>query len=256
MSTVAIMAGGRSERMRLTTGHTHKALVCVLGIPMLERNLLALVSQGFSDIIVVFNSQEHAIREYILERGIKLARAHSARVRCYEEEVPLGTIGAAGMLLCNSEPLLVVNVDNLTTLDLRGFRDHHLDTNATLSIATHYHHFQIPFGEVIVQEGLITEYREKPSFSVHLSSGTYILSSRARASISKGTRTDIPELVCRLRNHGERIVSFEHTAPWIDVNDGVSLRAAELLIKKNSEQFNTLLTPNPVRVSTSTEMLP
>lgn len=241
MCTVLVMAGGRSERMRVTSGRTHKALVHVLGVSMIERNLLALLAQGFRKLVVAVNPQEHEVIKYVRERGTSLAERQGASLRCYEEEVPLGTIGAAGHLECHSEPLLVVNVDNLSTLDLNEFVKHHLQVAAALSIATHFEPFRIPFGEVIVHDGLITEYREKPTLSVHLSSGTYVLSERARSYIPKNCRTDVPRLFALLRERGERIVSFEHNAPWIDVNDAASLERAEQLIQQNIAQFQQLL---------------
>jgi NDP-mannose synthase len=234
------MAGGRSERMRSTAGRTHKALVRVLGLPMIERNLLGLLAQGFRDITVAVNALEHDVRNYVLQRGTTLARMRNASLACYTEELPLGTIGVAGHLQCGSAPLVVINVDNLTTLDLKAFVDHHARTKAALSIATHFEPIRVPFGEVVVQDGHITEYLEKPTFSVHLSSGTYVLSRRARSLIQKDCRTDIPGLFERLRERGERIVAFEHNAPWIDVNDATSLERAERLIEEHSKEFERL----------------
>jgi NDP-sugar pyrophosphorylase family protein len=241
MCTALVMAGGRSERMRLTTGRIHKALVPVLGVPMIERNLLALLAQGFRNLVVAVNPQEREVIEYVRGRGANLAKLQGAALRCYEEEVSLGTIGAAGDLECRSEPLLVVNVDNLSTLNLNEFVQHHQHVAAALSIATHFEPFRIPFGEIVVRDGLITEYREKPTFSVHLSSGTYVLSERARSYIPKKCRTDVPGLFALLRERGERVVSFEHHAPWIDVNDAASLERAEQLIQQNIEEFEPLL---------------
>lgn len=237
MCTVLIMAGGRSERMRLTTGRTHKALVPVLGIPMIDRNFTSLLAQGFKDLVVAVSAQEHEIIEYLRQGGANLVRAQGAVLRYYEEEVPQGTIGAAGNVECHSEPLLVVNVDNLTTLDLNAFVKHHVQSAAALTIATHFEPFRIPFGEVDVEGGMITKYLEKPTFSVHLSSGTYVLSSCARAYIGKNRRTDAPTLFAMLRDGGERVVAFEHSAPWIDVNDAASLEKAEQLIMQNSKEF-------------------
>ena len=237
MCTVLIMAGGRSERMRLTSGGTHKALVAVLGIPLIDRNLMSLLAQGFKRMVVAVSAEEHAITEYVHKRWANLAGARGASLHCYEEEQPQGTIGAAGSVQCDSEPLLVVNVDNLTTLDLNAFVKHHVQSSSAFSVATHFEPFRIPFGEVVVENGLITEYREKPTFSVHLSSGTYVLSSRARSYIPKSGRTDIPTLFALLRDSGERLVSFEHSAPWIDVNDAASVEKAELLISQHSAAF-------------------
>ena len=241
MCTALIMAGGRSERMRSTAGQTHKALISVLGIPMIERNLLALFAQGFRDVVVAVNFRERDVLDYVNGQATKLAHERGAALRCHTESAPLGTIGAAGSVQCDSDPLLVVNVDNLTTLNLRAFVAHHVKERAVLSIATHIELFPIPFGEVVVQNGLVTEYREKPTISVRLSSGTYVLSQRARSFIAKDCRTDLPSLFALLLSHGERIVSYEHSAPWIDVNDAASLDKAENLIGQYSSEFERLL---------------
>ena len=241
MCTAIIMAGGRSERMRSTAGQTHKALISILGVPMIERNLLALFAQGFRDVIVAVSSRERDVLDYVNGRATKLAHRCGAALRCYIEVAPLGTIGAAGAVQCDSDPLLVVNVDNLTTLDLREFVDHHVRERAILSIATHVELFPVPFGEVVVQHGLVTEYREKPTISIRLSSGTYVLSREARSHIAKDCRTDLPSLFALLRERGERIVSYGHRAPWIDVNDAASLDKAESLIGQHSSEFGHLL---------------
>src|SRR5580698_2252505 len=176
MCTAVIMAGGRSERMRATAGAAHKALVPVLGVSLLERNIVSLLNYGFREIFVAVSSSEHEVIDYIQERGTTIAGLKNVQLRLYEEEKPLGTIGVAGVLECGSEPLLVVNVDNLTTLDLRALVSHHRKTSASLTIATHVESFRVPFGEVVVRVGQVTEYREKPAFDILLSSGTYVLS--------------------------------------------------------------------------------
>jgi NDP-sugar pyrophosphorylase family protein len=245
MCTAIIMAGGRSERMRSTAGKTHKALISVLGVPMIERNLLALFAQGFRDVIVAVSSRERDVVDYVNGRATKLARRFGSALHCYIEVVPLGTIGAAGSVQCDSDPLLVVNVDNLTTLNLREFVNHHVRERAILSIATHIELFPVPFGEVVVQDGLVTEYREKPTLSIRLSSGTYVLSQEARSCIAKDCRTDLPSLFALLRARGERIASYGHSAPWIDVNDAASLDKAESLIEQHSSEFGRLLSNTP-----------
>jgi NDP-sugar pyrophosphorylase family protein len=227
--------------MRSTVNQTHKALVDVLGVPMIERNLLALLAQGFRDVIVAVNCREREVLDYVNGRATQLAHRRGATLRCQIETTPLGTIGATGSAQCDSDPLLVVNVDNLTTLNLRAFVDHHMKERAVLSIATHLEVFPIPFGEVVVQDGLVREYREKPTISIRLSSGTYVLSQVARSFIAKDCRTDLPSLFALLRARSERIVSYEHSAPWIDVNDARSRDNAESLIREHSSAFASLL---------------
>src|SRR5438105_8918056 len=95
MATALIMAGGSSLRMRASLGRQHKALVEVLGLSMLERNLLAILSCGFRDIFVAISAKEKALIAFARGRAARLAHASGARFRILLERHPLGTIGAA-----------------------------------------------------------------------------------------------------------------------------------------------------------------
>jgi hypothetical protein len=46
MASALAMEGGRSSRMRLGTAAAHKAIVPILGVPLLERNLNALIARA------------------------------------------------------------------------------------------------------------------------------------------------------------------------------------------------------------------
>src|SRR5438128_1927629 len=140
-----IMAGGRSERMRATAGPLHKALVPVLGVPLLERNIRVLLSEGFQDIVVAISNAEPSIAQYVNGAGRTLAQSCRARLEILWEETPLGTIGAARTAIGNANVLLIVNVDNLTALPLRAFVKFHCDRGAALTIAAHQEPFQLPF---------------------------------------------------------------------------------------------------------------
>jgi len=237
MSAAVIMAGGQSERMRATLGPHHKALVPVLGMPMLERNLCKLLSAGFDDIVVAVSIHEPEIADFVRTRGRALAKAQHATIECLIERQPLGTIGVAGALRDRADALLVVNVDNLTALDLKGLVYHHRRAGAAFTIATHLEPFRIPFGEVSVCDGRILQYLEKPVRYIQVSSGTYVLGSRACKLLPSDRRTDIPQLFTALVEHRESIAAFAHQAAWIDVNDAAAVQKAEQLICAHPQAF-------------------
>jgi len=224
-----IMAGGRSERMRATAGPLHKALVPVLGMPLLERNLRVLLSEGFRDIVVAISKAEPQIGEF-LDALRPIANSHGAHLQILWEETPLGTIGAARPAIAGADTLLVVNVDNLTALPLRAFVEFHCEQLAELTIAAHEEHFQIPFGELDLCGHHVRRYIEKPLKPIWISSGTYVLSRAACELIPEGQRTDVPQLVSALIATGEHIAAFRHNSAWIDVNHAEAVKKAETLI--------------------------
>jgi mannose-1-phosphate guanylyltransferase len=238
MSSALIMAGGKSERMRNTLGPAHKALVPILGVPLLERNLCKLLSSGIYDIVVTIAADEPEIETFVCTRGRTLASSVGASLECFMEDRPLGTIGAAGAFSDRADALLIVNVDNLTAIDLDALRQHHRQTNAALTIAVHWEDFRIPFGEVSVSGGRILQYLEKPTRRIRISSGTYVLSPKACNLLSPHCTTDVPELFDALVKSGESVAAFEHAGPWIDVNDATAVGKAEKLILENAEAFD------------------
>ena len=237
MTVALIMAGGRSERMRASSGPQHKALVRVHGLSLLERNLHTLLSHGFRDIFIAISAHEPELHAYVADCGQRLVAARGARLERLVEDVPLGTIGIARQLKARAEAILVVNVDNLTALNLRQLADHHLESRAAFTIATHVEPFQIPFGEVTLDDGLVTEYREKPVRRIRVSSGTYVLAARACELINPVGPTGVPQLFAALLARGERISAFEHAAPWVDVNDAAAIKQAEQLIRDHANDF-------------------
>lgn len=231
------MAGGRSSRMRACLGRTHKALVKVLGLSMLERNLLTLLSHNVREIFLAIGCGERSLLAFAQGRAHKIAHAGGAELKVFIEETPLGTIGATKAIETASDDLLVVNVDNLTSLDLTALVEHHRETNAALTIATHIEPFQVPFGQVSIENGQIVGYAEKPVIPVSLCSGAYVLSRNTRLNLPSGKPIGAPELVNILLGAKQKVSAFCHSSPWIDVNDSSSLDKAEEVIMANFESF-------------------
>jgi NDP-sugar pyrophosphorylase family protein len=230
MTTALIMAGGRGERMRAAGSSTPKPLVPIRGVPLLERNLLALLHSGFQDIVVAVPAHTQTIADFVRGRCSALAASQGAHLGLFEETTALGNIGAAAEVEHRDGELLVVYTDNLTSLDLNALVRHHGRAGAALTSAVHFEPFPIPFGEVEVQDGLIVAYHEKPERRILVSSGLFVLSPTAIAHIPRGRSTGVSWLANRLLAAGEKVAAFPHDAPWVDVNDLAAIRRAEQLV--------------------------
>ena len=215
--------------MRAGGDPQHKALVRVAGIPMLDRNLMALRGYRFHDIAISVNRRETELTRHI-ERLAHDTRFAQMAIRTVVETKPLGTIGAARVAHRGSGPLLVVNADNLTLLDLRAFVEHHVQRRAAMTIASHDESMRLAFGELRVESGDVLEYLEKPVHRYRVSSGTYVLGPDAIALIEADESIGIPALFERVRAHGLRVSEYFHQAPWIDVNDRESVRRADEMV--------------------------
>jgi NDP-sugar pyrophosphorylase family protein len=224
-----IMAGGQSTRMRAGGCSTHKALRIVRGFSLLEHNLRNMLRFGVRDIRVAISDSELELSAWLSSKKMELARTTGIEFEILREETPLGTIGVARQLAALGQNVVVVNVDNLCDLDLRGLLEFHIMESAALTIATHDEMFRIPFGQIKKHHERLIEYREKPSLAVTISSGIYVLHPRAMHHIPASDRTDVPMLVTRLVDCGELVACYQHATSWIDVNDEDTLAEAEVL---------------------------
>ena len=224
-----IMAGGRSERMRAGGSRQHKGLRTVLGMPLIEWNLRALLRFGFGQLFVAVNARERELATWIDSHGRALAQSQSARLEILVEAEPLGTIGAVASLPREIDDAVIVNVDNLTSLDLKELAHYHRELRAAATIATHVQPFPIPFGMLELAEQRVIAYREKPTLSIPISSGTYVLHRRAIDRVPAGRRLDVPALIEALLQAGEAVFAYPHQEPWIDVNDEAALAHAQQL---------------------------
>lgn len=232
-----IMAGGWGERMRSSGRATPKPLIAVRGVPLLERNLLRLLSSGFRDVVVATPTASPDVGEYVRTRAQRLAGFFRARVELLIETTRLGNIGAAAETTVDDDGLLVVYADNLTGLDLRAIVAHHREAAAPFTSAVHLEPFAIPFGEVQVQGAKIVAYTEKPVHRIPISSGVFVLGPTAVALLPRNQRTEVASLASRLLAAGLPIEAFVHNAPWIDVNDAAAVARAEALIASHPDVF-------------------
>jgi len=232
-----IMAGGRSERMRSTNGPLHKALVTVGGETLIDRNVRLLLANGVDRIVVVLAETESELRAHVDSRSREIVRSRGAVLEKFVETHALGNIGVVAEL---SEPgcdLAVLYVDNLCPIDLRAMVALHRSTDAALTIATHVWNLRNPFGELVVTDGRIEEYREKPVRPVRISSGTCVVAPAGAAAIPRGKPFGASELFAELHRRGLRVSAYEHGEPWIDVNDAAAIREAEDLVREHAARF-------------------
>lgn len=135
MKQAVILAGGKGTRLKERLGDLPKPLVSVLGIPLLERQILSLKAEGISDVIILVNHKADAIIRFCNEKenwGIKL--------NCIDDgEVPRGTAGAVLSILNQLDELfLVVYGDTLFNIDfVRFFRFHEAGINIAASLFLH-----------------------------------------------------------------------------------------------------------------------
>jgi NDP-sugar pyrophosphorylase family protein len=113
----------------------------------------------------------------------------------------------------------VVNADNVTSLDLAGIVAAHRATAAAMTLAVHDEPFLMPFGEITVDGDRVTDYVEKPTYRICISSAVTVLGPPAVALVEPGEDVGLPVLARRVLDAGMVLSAHHHEADWADVND-------------------------------------
>lgn len=207
------MAGGLGSRLRPLTDEVPKPLLPIGGRPILELILRQLRSAGVDEVYISVGYKAELIRSYISD-----GRRLGIRVRYVDEPTPLGTAGALGYVKADvCGPLLVMNGDILTKLDFRAFHEGHVAASAAVTLGVREDQYQIPFGLVETQNGLVSQIREKPVQRYLVSAGIYVMSREAIECVAPGVRLDVPDLINDVVARGERVRYHVIREKWIDI---------------------------------------
>jgi len=176
-----VIAGGRGERLKPLTDSVPKSMVEVLGKPLLEYHLRWLKKFGVTHAVLLIGYLGEVVKDNFLD-GSKIGMEISYNI----EDSPLGRGGALrqGFAHVPSTERLVVatNGDVISHQDLSDivFRHNTSKCLATIMLAP----LISPFGIVDTDDdGLVTEFREKPRLPHWVNGGVYVFNREIEAML-------------------------------------------------------------------------
>ena len=129
-----ILAGGKGTRLASRLAGAPKPLVDVLGVPLLERQLVQLADAGFDRAVILVNHRADLIERYCDARDDR-----RLSITLIDDGEPAGTAGAVFRALPRlDDEFLVVYGDTLFDLDFARFqRFHDADRGAAATLFLH-----------------------------------------------------------------------------------------------------------------------
>lgn len=227
MQTI-ILAGGRGIRLDPFSRILPKPLFPIGDKPIAEILVQQLKLAGAKEIIMCLGYLADLIKLYFQDGSY-----YGLTIRYSVETNPLGTAGPLRMISDLEDNFLVVNGDELTTLDFKALYEHHLAMKADMTVAVHKKAVTSSFGVLEAKEGQITAYSEKPTMDYWASMGIYVINKRILSIIPENERFDMPDLVQRLLLNHAKVVSYESNDLWFDIGTIADLEKAK-------EQFRCL----------------
>lgn len=156
---VVIMAGGRGTRIAELFPDIPKPLIPVDGMPILEREIRSLASQGFKDIILTVGYLADKIIAYFGD-GSQLG----VKIDYFVEETPLGNAGALFQLKkkIGEEPFFLLNADAAFDVDFNRMLDFHKKHGGLVTLFTHPNSHPYDSGLIIAnKDGNVEKWLSK-----------------------------------------------------------------------------------------------
>ena len=143
---VVLMAGGRGTRISELYPNIPKPLIPIDNIPVLEREIISLRDQGFTDIILTIGYMAEKIQEYF-GNGEKWG----VKIEYFVEEKPLGNAGAL-FFLDLKEDFLLLNADAVFDVDFNRMVEFHKQHSGLVTLFTHPNSHPYDSGLIIAGE--------------------------------------------------------------------------------------------------------
>lgn len=214
MPCAIILAGGQGQRLQPHTTDKPKCMVSLLGNPLVSYQMNLLSLYGFRKVIICCGFKHEVLQAYLGDGS-----SHNIQVDYLVEDRPLGRGGALKSALkrldANNEPVLALNGDIVTNVNLTELVDFHKRTKAMATILSVP--LKSPYGILACNEGsFATSFREKPELPYWINGGVYVLNREVLDSLpDQGDHED--STFPRLASEGTLAV-FKSRAFWQPVD--------------------------------------
>ena len=198
------MAGGRGTRISKLFPDIPKPLIPIQGIPVLEREIISLRDQGFTDIVLTIGYMAEKIKEYFGD-GSKLG----VSISYFVEEKPLGNAGAL-FFLDLKEDFLLLNADAVFDVDFNRMVEFHKRHGGLVTLFTHPNSHPYDSGLIIagengdVEKWLAKEderplyYKNRVNAGLHvISPKTLEMSGIKKEDIGDGRKVDLDRQILK-----------------------------------------------------------
>lgn len=176
---VVLMAGGRGTRISELFPDIPKPLIPIDDVPVLEREIISLRDQGFTDIILTIGYMAEKIKGYF-----GTGEKWGVKISYFVEDRPLGNAGAL-FFLDLQEDFLLLNADAVFDVDFNRMVEYHREKGGLVTLFTHpnshpYDSALIIAGENGCVEKWLAIEDERPEFYKNrVNAGLHVISPKA-----------------------------------------------------------------------------
>jgi len=228
-----IMAGGLGLRLRPLTENLPKPMLPVGGKPLMELVIEQLQQIGIRRVNVTTHYKPEKISDHFGDGSL-----FGIELNYINEDKPLGTGGALGLIDAPKETMLVINGDILTQVDFRAMLAYHQEKRAVLTVGVRQYDIKVPYGVVECEGSRICALKEKPQMHFLVNAGVYLLEPKVYEFIPKHEHFNMTDLIQWLLDSDHIVTSFPIYEYWLDIGKLADYKQAQNDIQQQ-ENFNS-----------------
>jgi mannose-1-phosphate guanylyltransferase len=236
---LVILAGGKGTRGKPFTDYFPKAMIPIEGRPLIDYIVKYASSFGFINEIIIladYNGLGNQIRRYFEDRKT----IHGKKIK-FVQDSNSGTGGDLihlSTILKKDQDFILWFVDNFCAIDLGKMYKFYKQKKSIACIATRRYRKE-ETGYAKVEDGLITEFQEKPLITMPMAEclGIYILDTKIMKTIrsKKEKRKEVNLSFDVLQDLSKRkiVSAFDiGKALWIDVESPNKVERNHVIMKE------------------------
>jgi dTDP-glucose pyrophosphorylase/CBS domain-containing protein len=217
-----VMAGGFGTRLRPLTEDLPKPMLPVGGRPLMELIIDQLRDTGVHKINITTHYQAEKILDHFGDGS-----SFGVDISYVNEESPLGTGGALGLMDPPKDTLLVINGDILTDIDFRAMQAYHQEHRASMTVAVRHYEVQVPYGVIDCDGPHVSGVREKPQLGFFVNAGIYLLEPDVYRHIPANKHLHMTDLIEALIREKQTVVSYPVREYWLDIGQHADYELAQ-----------------------------
>lgn len=223
-NSVLLMAGGRGKRLMPLTENCPKPLIRINDKPLLEIIIEQCVASGLKNFYISVHYLSDQIIDYF-GNGEKW----NINISYLHEEKPMGTAGALSLLPQTiTHPLLIINGDILTKINIPQFLNFHQNNKADISISGSEYYYKSPYGIIDVEGINFKSIKEKPTFKHFINAGIYIINPSIIDEIKNEQYLDMPDLLNKSLRKKYNVIVYPIYEYWLDIGRVDNLNKAKI----------------------------
>lgn len=222
-----IMAGGLGTRLMPLTEDLPKPMLPVGGKPLMELLIEQLRQVGIRRVNVTTHYKPEKISDHFGDGS-----SFGVELNYVNEDKPLGTGGALGLIDVPTEPMLVINGDILTQVNFRAMLAYHQEHRAAMTIAVRQYDIKVPYGVIECEGPRVFALQEKPQMHFLVNAGVYLLEPKVYGFIPNGEHFNMTDLIQWLLDAGHNVISFPIIEYWLDIGQHTDYEQAQIDIEQ------------------------